>query len=153
LLSTAGIVTAQYLPTDDAWVANEIDFTPYAGQAEVLVRLRGTSDFGNNLYMDNINVQTTTSGVKDLKSLTTFAIQPNPTQSAAEVRFSLDKTESISLMVYNMDGSLVQSLHLGDLPSGDHVAPLDASQLPTGSYRVVMQGKEGSAQTQWIVLK
>jgi len=141
-----------YLPADEDWVSNEVDMTPYAGQAEVLLRFRGTSNFANNLYMDNINVAAT-SGVSTLKSLNNFAIQPNPTQSMAELRFGLDKPESITMLVYGLDGSLVQSLYLGNLPTGDHVTLLDASQIPTGSYRVVLQGKEGSAQTQWIVLK
>ncbi len=151
-LATAPVSEPQWLPTDDAWVSNEIDFTQFAGQAEVLVRLRGTSDFGNNLYMDNINVATT-SGVNNVPGLTDATIVNNPTASTSELRFALEQPQSLSLMVYNVDGSLVQSLHLGDLPSGDHMAPLDATQLPSGSYRVVLQGKTGLSQMQWIVLK
>ena len=151
-LSTAPLQTAQYLPADDEWVSNEIDFTPYVGQAEVLVRLRGTSDFGNNLYMDNINV-TTTSGVNNVPGLANATIINNPTASTSELRFALEQPQSLSLMVYSVEGTLAQSLHLGDLPAGDHVAPLDASQLPSGSYRVVLQGKTGLSQMQWIVLK
>lgn len=151
-LATAPAQTAQYLPKDEDWKSNEIDFTPYVGQAEVLVRLRGTSDYGNNLYMDNINIGSTSS-VNPIPGLAETSISPNPTANASDLRFSLTQPQSLSLMVYNVDGSLVQSLHLGDLPSGDHVAPLDASQLPSGSYRVVMQGKTGLNQMQWIVLK
>ena len=55
-LATAPFVASLWLPASGDWISNEIDFTPYAGQSEVLVRLRGISDFGNNLYMDNIAV-------------------------------------------------------------------------------------------------
>lgn len=151
-LATAPLSLPQWLPTDDSWVSNEIDFTQFVGQAEVLVRLRGTSDFGNNLYMDNINVAAT-SGVNNVPGLADATIVNNPTASTSELRFALEQPQSLSLMVYNVDGSLVQSMHLGDLPSGDHVAPLDATQLPSGSYRVVLQGKTGLSQMQWIVLK
>lgn len=151
-LATAPAQTAQYLPQDGDWKSNEIDFTPYVGQAEVLVRLRGTSDYGNNLYMDNINIGATSS-VDPVPGLTEAIISPNPTTSVSDLRFALTQPQSLSMMVYNVDGSLVQSLHLGDLPTGDHVAPLDATQLPSGSYRVVLQGKTGVTQMQWLVIK
>ena len=55
-LATAPFLAALWLPTSGDWMSNEIDFTPYVGQSEVLVRLSGISDFGNNLYVDNIAV-------------------------------------------------------------------------------------------------
>ena len=94
-----------------------------------------------------------TSGTKDLQSLSNFTIQPNPTRSTAEVRISLNQPESLQMQVYGMDGALLESRILGDFTSGSHVIALDAARYASGSYRVVLQGKGGVAQTQWMVVK
>ncbi|HMX38926.1 MAG TPA: Omp28-related outer membrane protein [Saprospiraceae bacterium] len=142
-----------WAPTAADWkAASSINLSELNGKSEALVRFVGLSGFGNNFYIDNINITTTTS-VNTVPGLTAANIAPNPTASSSELRFSLEQPQSLSMMVYDMEGSLVQSLHLGNLPSGDHVAPLDATQLPSGSYRLVLQGKTGLTQMQWIVVK
>jgi hypothetical protein len=42
---------------------------------------------------------------------------------------------------------------LGDVPAGENRVVLNANALASGSYRVVLQGTEGVAQTQWVVVK
>ena len=144
--------TNAFVPTETEWRSNSIDISDLNGNAEALVRFVGLSGFGNNFYIDNIGVTTTVS-VNTVPGLTEASIAPNPTANTSDLRFALEQPQSLSMMVYDMEGSLVQSLHLGDLPAGDHVAPLDATQLPSGSYRVVLQGKTGLSQMQWVVLK
>lgn len=143
--------SAGFVPTADQWVSNAVDISDFNGSPEVLVRFVGISGFGNNLFVDNINV-TTVVGVKELQ-LNSFSLRPNPTSDVAQVRFSLEKSERITLSVFNAQGALVRTQNLGDLTSGDHVVSLDANGLTNGSYRVVLQGNEGVATAQWIVLK
>ena len=75
------------------------------------------------------------------------------TLKALNARFGLDKPESIQLMVFNAQGTMVQSKNLGDLTSGEHTVSLEANSLPSGSYRVMLQGKDGVANAQWVVIK
>ena len=142
--------SAAFTPTAAQWVNNSIDLTPFNG-SEVLIRFVAESGYGNNLYIDNVNI-TTATGVTQL-DLSTFTLSPNPTRDIAEVRFGLDKAQSIKMLVYNTLGTLVQTQELGELTSGDHSVSLDATRLSTGSYRVVLQGSEGVAQTQMVVVK
>jgi hypothetical protein len=101
--------------------------------------------------VDNVNVSTTV-GTKEL-TLTQFNLVPNPTRDYAEVRFGLETAQNIELRVYSAEGALVQSQLLGELPAGENRVVMNASQLASGSYRVVLQGSEGTAQTQWVVVK
>ncbi|HRI59426.1 MAG TPA: Omp28-related outer membrane protein, partial [Saprospiraceae bacterium] len=137
-----------FVPTADQWTSDAIDISEYNGSPELLIRLVGESGYGNNLFVDNINV-TTLVDVKELH-LNTFSLRPNPTRDVAQVRFGLEKPESITLLVYNGQGTLVQTNNLGDLTSGEHTVTLDANSLPSGSYRVMLQGKEGVANAQWV---
>jgi len=150
-LATAPANTANFVPTASQWQPNEVDITALNGQAEVIFRFVGDSGYGNNVYVDNLNV-TTTVGTQEL-SLSTFSMVPNPTRDYAEVRFGLETAQNIELRVYSAEGALVQSQLLGELVSGDHRVVLDANKLASGSYRVVLQGSEGVAQTQWVVVK
>ncbi|MBL7805831.1 MAG: Omp28-related outer membrane protein [Saprospiraceae bacterium] len=150
-LATADPSANSFVPTENDWITESIDLSAYAG-VEVMVRFKGQSGYGNNLWMDNVNFAVTT-GTKELTSLTNFAIQPNPTRTSAEVRINLDQPEALTMQVFGMDGALVESRILGDLVAGQHVINLDAARYNSGSYRVVLQGKAGMAQMQWIVVK
>lgn len=156
-LATAPPVASPSAPgwvpsSPDEWAFdNTIDISAFNGTPELLIRFVGESGYGNNLYIDNLSISTIV-GVKEL-TLSTFNLQPNPTRDFAQVRFGLEKPESIQLSVFNAQGVLVQSKQLGDLPSGEHAVELSAINLPSGSYQVVLQGKEGVAHAQWVVVK
>jgi len=150
-LATAPAVTAEFVPTADQWAANEIDITDFNGASEVIIRFTGESGYGNHLYIDNVNVSITV-GTKEL-TLNEFNLVPNPTRDYAEVRFGLETAQKIELRVYSAAGALVQSQLLGELATGQHRIVMNANTLTSGSYRVVLQGSEGVAQTQWVVVK
>jgi hypothetical protein len=150
-LKTAPATGAAYVPAEGDWVTNSIDLSAYAGQ-EFLVRLYGESGYGNNLYIDNVNV-TTNVGTFTPLQLGQFSIQPNPTATTSDLRFTLETPESLQLHVYAADGSLVLTQSLGDLPAGPHTATLDAAKLANGSYRLVLQGRQGVARAQWMIVK
>ncbi|MDO8366371.1 MAG: Omp28-related outer membrane protein, partial [Saprospiraceae bacterium] len=149
-LATAPNTTAAFVPTASQWENNEIDISAYNGLSDVLLRFVAESGYGNNLYIDNVNVNTTV-GTKEL-TLSAFNLVPNPTRDYAEVRFGLETAQNIELRVYSAEGALVQSQLLGELTSGDHRVIMNATKLASGSYRVVLQGSEGLAQTQWVVV-
>ncbi len=150
-LGTAPAVSASFTPVAGQWKANSIDLTAFNGQPEVFVRFVGETGYGNNLYIDNVNVSTVSS-VKTLE-LGAFALSPNPSRGISELRFDLPTAQNMQVMVFNALGSLVQTRDLGMLTSGKHNVSIDAASLNAGSYRVVLQGEAGIAQTQWIVLK
>lgn len=147
----ASTTTLGWVATANDWVSNSIDISAFNGTPELIIQFVGESGYGNNLYIDNLNVSSLV-GVKEL-ALSTFNLQPNPTSDFSQVRFGLEKAENIQLSVFNAQGMLVQSKQLGDLPSGEHTVTLDANNLPSGSYRVVLQGKESVANVQWVVIK
>ncbi|MFN0215225.1 MAG: Omp28-related outer membrane protein [Saprospiraceae bacterium] len=152
-LSTAPIHggVVGWIPEASEWRANDLDISAYNGQSEVLIRFVGKSGNGNNLFIDNVNISSTV-GNKEL-TLTEFNLMPNPTRDFAELRFGIETAQKIQLVVYSAEGVLVQSQQLGEIASGEHRLVLNAADLAAGSYRVVLQGSAGVAQTQWVVVK
>ena len=56
LSSVSGTTTSSFVPTITQWRRDSIDLTPYTGQKNVVISFRNIGHFGNNLYLDNVNV-------------------------------------------------------------------------------------------------
>jgi hypothetical protein len=151
-LNTAPNTTSLFVPTSAQWKANEISLAAYLNEPSVLIRLRGTSDFGNLLWIDNINVAIT-SDVKEVEAISNFTLTPNPSAERSNLQFTLTDSEALQMRIYAVDGTLVRSQNLGNLPAGQHNIELDAAALANGSYRVTLQSNSGVSQLQWVVLK
>ena len=59
---------------------------------------------------------------------------PNPFNPSTEIRFSLSKASTASLVVYDMTGRVVAELLDGSLGAGSHSVTWNASNLPSGVY-------------------
>ena len=58
LATVPGTTTNMFIPAPDQWANTRIDLKPFAGNAsEIIVGFRSTNRFGNNLYLDDINIQ------------------------------------------------------------------------------------------------
>lgn len=55
-LATVADMTSAFTPTSTQWRAESIDLTSYAGLSSVQFRFENLSGWGNNLYVDDINI-------------------------------------------------------------------------------------------------
>jgi PKD repeat protein len=55
-LATANATTSAFTPTTAQWRSETVDLTPYVGNSSVWIAFRDLSGYGNNIYVDNINV-------------------------------------------------------------------------------------------------
>ena len=63
-------------------------------------------------------------------------IYPNPFNARSTVDFSLDRTASIELALYDLNGRLIEVLAQGSLSVGTHQAVISADNLSSGIYIV-----------------
>ncbi|MDF3028944.1 MAG: hypothetical protein K0S23_3251 [Fluviicola sp.] len=70
-LATAAALTTAFTPTAAQWRTETVDLTPYIGQANVIIAFKNLSGYGNNLYVDNINVTGVISTTPPTPSFTT----------------------------------------------------------------------------------
>jgi hypothetical protein len=76
---------------------------------------------------------------------------PNPFNPTTTLRFDLAEATQVSLSVYNLSGSLVNTLVDGWRQPGSHEVTFDASGLPTGVYFAHLAAGD-FASTQKLVL-
>jgi PKD repeat protein len=69
-LATAAATTASFVPTATQWRTETINLTPYVGNSKVIVSFKNLSGYGNNLYVDNINLTGVQLSVPPVASFT-----------------------------------------------------------------------------------
>ncbi len=87
-------------------------------------------------------------------SIDLLPVAPNPGGSDRTIRFSLIRTTSVLLSVYNSDGEEVARIIDGKvMPSGDHVVVYPGGGLPNGTYFVRLQSDHETRSATMIVVK
>ncbi|MBS1634285.1 MAG: T9SS type A sorting domain-containing protein [Bacteroidetes bacterium] len=89
---------------------------------------------GNNIYIDDINLDAG-AGVNDLyESISQVNVYPNPSSGHIQVGFTLTEPKKLELSVVNTMGQEVykggQMLYM----TGEHQVGVDINQLPAGAY-------------------
>lgn len=137
-LKTANTTQSSFTPTATQWRTETISMNAVAGVAEVLVKFKATSDYGNNLYIDNLNLTGTPLSVKKNDLEDKFSIYPNPAASDPTVYVSLTNDERVKIEVYNLVGEVVSVPYNATMASGEHRFTMETSSLPSGIYYVKM---------------
>ena len=94
-----------------------------------------------------------TTGVKKVPSVFTgINAFPVPATDALNVTFNSVSSEKVSIEVYSLNGSKMQSLTL-NATAGQNKARLNIASLSNGSYFVRITGAQGSNAVKFTVMK
>ena len=100
-----------------------------------MIEFVATSNYGNNAYIDDINLTNGSVGIAEANQLANnVTVYPNPISNTAIVNFNLVESNEVSIEVVNALGQLVSTANLGTLSVGDQTYSLDASNLNNGLY-------------------
>ncbi|MFN5846395.1 MAG: T9SS type A sorting domain-containing protein, partial [Flavobacteriia bacterium] len=74
------------------------------------------------------------NGVQEFK--TKLKTYPNPTTENTTLTFNLQETSNVTVMVYNITGTLVKTITDKNVAAGAQTLTIDGSELPRGTYIV-----------------
>ena len=130
-------------------ISSTSSFTPTAGQwkSRAFLMPAGTnkvhfyakSDFGNNLYIDNICQSTTTTSVTPI-SITIpnkYSLSqnyPNPFNPVTKISFAIPKQSMTTLKIFDVLGREVMSLVNEVKQPGEYIVDFDGTNLSSGIY-------------------
>ena len=124
---------------------SDVRTTPY------LVVFR-TSD--NQFYYDEtvqFEVTLSSTALENINGMEVSDIYPNPANNRLFIPISLDKSDNISIEIYNMIGVKL-SVNNMNLSTGNHMIMKDID-LNSGQYIVVIRDKDGTAiNTQQLII-
>jgi hypothetical protein len=148
VLSTGAATTAAYTPAAAAdWRVETVNISSVSSASSALFKFKATSNYGNNIYVDNINI-----GTASLEALTqtSFNVYPNPASDLVNISFEGENTDySISLM--DIQGRVISSREIANA-SGEQVVSFSTENVAKGSY-IVTVTSNGSTTTKNVVIK
>ena len=92
---------------------------------------------GNNIFIDDINIDITT-GTKDISEMIQDAsIFPNPTSNTCALKFNLLQAKTLTINIFNVIGEKVYSLPKNVYEEGTQEIKLNTHNLSNGMYFLV----------------
>lgn len=128
-------------PANDDWTTVNVNL-PGFNVNNVIVKFLATSQNGNNLFLDNINLAASSipDGLNDYKGLNaTVKVYPNPSNGVANVLVNTKSTQAATISVMNALGQLVYEKQI-QLNGGNTATQIDLSALSGGIYTVLVNG-------------
>lgn len=137
-LETGEITTSKYVPTEDEWEVRIIDdLAPEYAVSNFMCKFVFTSDGGNHLYIEDINIRdasnlvTVNDGIEEVNSV---LLSPNPTQGDLNMTINLNQSSNVTIKVYDMLGKVVEYRDLGMFNIGASKQYFDLNHLDAGTY-------------------
>jgi hypothetical protein len=119
---------------------------------------QGSGNPGLQPYFYQIRALVTSHVAADVKEFSPMEYDldqnyPNPFNPVTEIRYSIPRTEKVSLRVFNLLGEEVASLVDGTQSVGTHRVQFDGSKLPSGVYVYKLQTDGYTASKKMVLLK
>jgi hypothetical protein len=153
-LSTAppvGSTSNPFVPSATQWRKETVDLSAINAN-DVLFRFRGISAFGDNLYVDNINVTAFSASIDENNTLA-MSVFPNPASDATQLQFTMNEMAEVTVKVLNMAGQAVITHHAGELANGPHQIQLNTAGLSSGVYQIAIGFGTKTEYTRLVVVR
>lgn len=153
-LATVDLQETSFAPaSQDDWRNESISIMAYTDYSNVRFKFVFINNGGNNLYIDNINIESEPVGIEDMNECFDLRVQPNPFNEEAKILFNIKKAEYVSLKVYDMLGKEVLDLFGENLNPGEYSYRLSNNQLEKTGMYVVRLSTENEIITKKIILE
>jgi hypothetical protein len=141
LQTTANYNTNTYNPVTADWRTETISLDQFIGNNELLVRFTGISGYGNNVYVDNINITDGTVSVPVTVFQSGVELYPNPASGEAHMNVNLSKASDLVVNLMNSVGAIAKTYNFKGVTNQD--LKLDLTGLAKGTYVVnVISGSD-----------
>jgi PKD repeat protein len=131
-LATAPVTTAAFVPTSAQWAAKNINMDAYAGEPSVYVRFQSRSNWGNDIWLDDINLYFTPAVLAPVANFTAG----DPTICVGQtVTFTDNSTNSPTSWAWTFTGGT---------PSTSTAQNPTVTYAAAGTYQVVLTATNGA---------
>jgi len=154
--STLATVTPTYSTTEfvpsgtSQWRLETISLSPYSSAQNAVIKFRHSTQYENNMYLDDINIQTSTN-VASQQLSNNVNLFPNPTSGQLSLSVVLPQNDNLKVRVLNTLGQSVHSFEQHNTFGGVYNISLEGQskgiyfvEITTGTEtvtkRVVLNG-------------
>jgi len=147
-LPTVPDQTAQFTPNDASdWEYVEVTNinSPFFTE-DFRFKFWFTNGGGNNLFIDDININGQPVGIEELTGTSGLAVIPNPAVDQAELLLDNTGNTSVRIDLVDVLGRNIANLHQGPMGAGEQRIALPVATLESGMYMVVLE-RDGAVRT------
>jgi hypothetical protein len=137
ILSTAPISTSFFVPLATQWRHETINLLPLTGNAEVMIMFVFTSDFGNNVYVDDLAITDGGVGINENEDASVFNVYPNPASGILNLSYTSKQNEKLNFRLIDPAGRIVFEKEI-PAGSGLNSYSIDVSGFAKGIYSAVL---------------
>ena len=141
-LATAPPATGMggYTPSDSEWRTETVDLAPFIGHPNLMLKFVGTSNYGNNAYIDDINLTgDMATGITDQAGNFPVTVSPNPMSDQATISFDLPQAAPVKIILMNTLGQTVLDMEPRMYNPGNQSCVLSTTDLSNGLYILNIQ--------------
>ncbi len=145
-LATGPNTTSAFVPLATQWRTDSVNLGSLAGESEVMLVFTSISNYGNNVFVDNIFVGALNVGIDEANSNLSFNVFPNPAIREINIKYAgsaikkLTITDIIGREIYSTPLSYTQG-----------ILKLNISGWNNGIYFVNIQS-DNLSQTQKVII-
>ncbi|MEP7265828.1 MAG: T9SS type A sorting domain-containing protein, partial [Bacteroidota bacterium] len=139
-LANAGVLTGSFTPTSSQWVSDSVLIPAAVGAVQIGFENR--NGFGNNLYIDNINIYDAVVGISENIEEGAITMSPNPASDKVQLKIDtkIATLFPVSINVRDAAGKIVASQSL--LSNGS--IQIATSKWQSGFY--IVEGVSSSGE-------
>jgi PKD repeat protein len=136
-LETAPITSASFVPVNTSEWKQASASIPFAYLTSGFrFKFVFTSNGGNNVYLDDINLDID-AGINSLDNLgTTLQVFPNPATGLVNIGFTLVTSKKLDVSILNILGQPIYKSIKENYPSGQNALSINIKDVPAGIYFV-----------------
>lgn len=145
-LATRPAFNEPYIPTPEEWRTDTVNLDAFLEHETILLNFRNHSGYGNNLYIDNINIDA--EYLTDIEpAILDQGVQlfPNPVRQGNKLHIKTPYKEGIWIDIYAVDGKMIYRKQHPAITS------LNTRDLNSGVYLCVIRSKNQIRKASFIV--
>ena len=137
-LATTGTTTSNFAPSAaNQWRNDTVSLSAYLGQ-DVSIKFVNINDYGNSMYVDNVNLDITTGLTQLNNSVGTLSISPNPSDGKFIIYSNRSSHESYTLTIYDINGKAIAK---DEFPANNKSHAVDISNFAKGVYFIKVESQ------------
>jgi len=143
LASVSGAVTSNWVPTSAAdWKEEAVSMTNFIGEPHVMVKFQSTSDGGNSIFIDDINISGP-SGINDAQAYGGASLSPMPVDARTALTLQSEQGGQILLSVIDATGRVVAERSEQTGAGENRILLGTLAQVQSGWYTLRISGMDG----------
>ncbi len=155
MATTATTTNGSWIPSGTAdWKTKTIDFSSLANESNVRFKFRFKNNGGNNIYLDDINIDGTV-GITHQDKINNLKVYPNPMNESAVISFNLkNNVNNLNIVLRDVLGNEVTRIvNNQSFSAGKYTLAIDKEQkLSSGLYFIEFNA-DNSIQTEKLIVK